>query len=99
MKQRIMWVLWPAFLVAAVTEMLFFAFIDPGEIMLFGNPVELSATATYSLFFFFFWVMGSCASALTCFLQRSPFELNRCPLEPSDRPAGCPKHLGGASCD
>ena len=99
MKQRIMWVLWPAFVVAAVTEMLFFAFIDPGEVYLFGNPVELSPTATYSLFFFFFWVMGACSSALTCFLQRSPFEVNRCPIEPAQRPEGCPKRLDGACCD
>lgn len=99
MKQRIMWVLWPAFVVAAVTEMLFFAFFDPGEMLFFGNPLELSATATYSLFFFFFWVMGACSSALTCLLQRSPFEVNRCPLEPEGRPAGCPKRLSGAQCD
>ena len=69
MKQRIMWILWPAFVVAAVAEMLFFAFIDPAELHLFGNPIELSKTATYSLFFFLFWVMGACSSALTCFLQ------------------------------
>jgi len=99
MKQRIMWVLWPAFLVAAVTEMLFFAVIDPGEIVLFGNPLELGATATYSLFFFFFWAMCSCASGLTCFLQQSPFEVNRCPLDAADRPGGCPKRLGSASFD
>jgi hypothetical protein len=96
MKQRIMWVLWPAFLVAAVAEMLFFAVFDPGDIVLFGNPVELSATTTYSLFFFFFWAICSASSALTCFLQRSPFELNRCPLASPDRPDGCPKRLGDA---
>ena len=96
MKHRIMWVLWPAFLVAAVTEMLFFALIDPGEIVLFGNPLEMSTTAMYSLFFFFFWAMGTCASALTCFLQRSPFEAYRCPLAAHDRPPGCPKRFGGA---
>jgi hypothetical protein len=26
------------------------------------------------------------------FLQRSPFEVNRCPLEAQDRPPGCPKN-------
>lgn len=91
MKQRIMWVLWPAFVVAAATEMLFFVVIDPGEMQFFGHPLELSRTATYSLFFFFFWVMGACSSALSCFLERSPFELNRCPMLPEDRPLGCPK--------
>ena len=98
-RHRIAWVLWPSFLVAAVSEMLFFAFIDPGEIMLFGNPLELSPTATYSIFFFFFWAMGALTSGLTCFLQKSPFELNRCPVPPDSRPAGCPKRGGGSCCD
>ena len=98
-KHRIAWVLWPAFLVGAVAEMVFFAFIDPGEVMLFGNPLDLSPTATYSIFFFFFWAVGLGSSALTCFLQKSPFELNRCPVPPDSRPAGCPKRGGGSCCD
>ncbi len=69
MKHRIMWILWPAFVVAAVSEMLFFAFIDPVELHLFGNPNELSRMTTYSVFFFVFWAMGACSSALTCWLQ------------------------------
>lgn len=97
-KHRIAWMLWPAFLVGAVAEMVFFAFIDPGEIMLFGNPLDLSVTATYSLFFFFFWSVGIASSALTCFLQKSPFELNRCPVPPEQRPDGCPKKAGCGSC-
>lgn len=91
MKQRIMWVLWPAFVVAAVAEMLFFVCIDPGELSFFGRPLEFSRTATYSLFFFFFWAITACSSALTCFLERSPFELNRCPIDADARPFGCPK--------
>jgi hypothetical protein len=95
MKQRIMWILWPAFIVGAIAEMLFFAFIDPGEMSLFGTPIELGRTATYSLFFFFFWMMGACSSALTCLLQRSPFEVNRCPVDADGRPVGCPKRADG----
>ena len=95
MTQRIVWILWPAFIVAAAAEMLFFALIDPGELRPFGDALELSRTAVYSLFFFFFWAAGACASALTCLLQRSPFELNRCPLDPAARPVGCPKRAGG----
>jgi len=99
MKERIIWVLWPSFVVAAAAEMLFFALIDPGELHLFGNPVEASRTAIYSTFFFLFWAMGACSSALTCMLQRSPFEVNRCPLDPAERPGGCPKRTAGACCD
>ncbi len=97
MTQRIAWILWPAFLVAAAAEMLFFAGFDPGELRLFDATQELSRTAVYSLFFFFFWAMGACCSALTCLLQRSPFELNRCPLHPEDRPLGCPKRASVAA--
>lgn len=84
MKQKIMWVLWPAFVVAAVTEMLFFAVIDPGEMHFFGHPLELSRIATYSLFFFFFWLMGACSSALSVFLERSPFDPERYPVFPDE---------------
>ena len=95
MTQRIVWILWPAFVVAAAAEMFFFALFDPGELRLFGDTLELGRVAVYSLFFFFFWALGACSSALTCLLQRSPFELNRCPLEPEARPAGCPKRATG----
>lgn len=91
MKARIMWVLWPGFVVGAVMEMLFFAFVDPGEMHFNGEPLELSRTAVYSLLFFFFWCMGAASSALTCFLQRSAWELNRCPAPVAERPPGCPK--------
>jgi len=89
--QRLLWVLWPAFLVAAVAELLFFAVFDPADLRLFGSPIEVARTPVYTLGFFFFWGMTSAASALTVFLQRSPFETHRCPLNPEDRPLGCPK--------
>ena len=95
MKQRIVWILWPAFVVAAGAEMLFFALFDPADLRLFGDAPNLSATAVYSIFFFFFCTLGALSSALTCLLQRSPFELNRCPLEAHGRPIGCPKR----TCD
>ena len=88
MKQRIMWVLWPAFVVAAATEMLFFVVIDPGEMHVFGHPLELSRTATYSLFFFFFWAIGACASALSSFLERSSLALERSGLVSDEQVSG-----------
>lgn len=100
MKERLIWVLWPGFVLAAAMEVLFFAFVDPGELQFNGEPLDLSRTALYSLFFFFFWLMGSASSAFTCFLQRSPFEVNRCPLPDDARPAGCPKRCDpNAVCD
>jgi hypothetical protein len=95
LKQRLMWIVWPAFLVAGGLEMLVFAMVDPQDLHWFGQPVELSRQGVYTLAFFVFWGAGLCASALTTLLSLSPFEVNRCPLPQQDRPQGCPKN---ASC-
>lgn len=68
--QRAIWVLWPSFLVAAVAEMAFFALFDPGELSLFGQPLELSSTAVYSIGFFLFWAFAAASSALSLYLGR-----------------------------
>ena len=88
---RLMWVIWPAFLAAGVAEGVFFTLFDPFDLHLFGNPQELSREAFYTLGFFGFWGLCIASSALTVFLARSPFEADRCPLDPSTRPDGCPK--------
>ena len=89
--QRLGWVLWPSFLVACVAELLFFSLFDPSDLHLFGHPVEVGRTPVYTLGFFAFWAMGAVSGALTVFLSRSPFEVNRCTLAAEERPEGCPK--------
>lgn len=69
MPRRILWVLWPAFLVAGVAEGAFFSLFDPHELTLFGEPIEASRLAIYSIGFLCFWAMGSAASALTLLLS------------------------------
>lgn len=91
LAQRITWVLWPAFLVASVAELIFFALIDPADIHVFGVPLDVDRMPVYTIGFFFFWSIAAASAALTAFLQRSPFEVNRCTLEPENRPHGCPK--------
>jgi hypothetical protein len=100
MKQRLMWIAWPAFLVAGAVEMLVFAFVDPQQLHgLNGEPLELSRTAVYTLAFFAFWCAMMASSALTTLLAQSPFEVNRCPLPMAERPVGCPKPgLDGERC-
>ena len=95
LMRRMMWVVWPAFLVAAVAETVFFTIFDPFDLHFFGAPLEMSREAIYTLGFFGFWALGIASSALTVFLERSPWEVNRCTLEPADRPPGCPKRLTG----
>jgi hypothetical protein len=93
-SHRLLWVLWPAFLVAAVAELFFFAVFDPADLHLFGQPVEVGRMPVYTIGFLFFWAIGAAAAALTAFLQRSPFEVDRCPVGAEDRPADCPKGAG-----
>jgi len=82
--QRSAAILWPAFLVAAVLELLVFAFVDPASLhTVSGAALPLSDTAVYSIAFFVFWVCTSAACALTVLLERGADELNR--------PAGAPR--------
>lgn len=90
-SQRWMWIVWPAFLVAGILEVLVFAMVDPQDIHWFGQPVELSRQGVYTLAFFVFWMVAMLSSGLTTLLSMSPFEVNRCPLPSGDRPDGCPK--------
>jgi hypothetical protein len=94
LSQRIMWIAWPAFLVAGVLEVLVFAMVDPQDIQWFGHPLEFSRQGVYTAAFFAFWLITMLSSALTTLLSMSPFEVNRCPLPPIDRPQGCPKQGG-----
>lgn len=91
LAQRLGWVLWPSFLVACAAELLFFALFDPTDLHLFGVPIEAARMPVYTIGFFAFWLIGAVSSALTVFLAQSPFEVNRCTIEASERPVGCPK--------
>ena len=91
LSQRIMWIAWPAFLVAGVLEVLVFAMVDPQDLRWFGQPIALSRQGVYTVAFFVFWIIAMMSSGLTTLLSMSPFEVNRCPLPADDRPAGCPK--------
>jgi len=88
---RIMWVLWPSFLVAGVAEGIFFTVIDPQELYLFGEAVHLSKIATYSIGFFGFWAVCAASSFTTCFLQRSAAEVNKGVGATSSSEDGCRK--------
>ena len=96
MGKRLMWMLWPGFLMAIPAVGIVFTLVDPEDLHAFGRPLELSRMAAYTLGFLLFWALCSACSALTCLLQRSPFEVNRCPLPATGRPDGCPKREDAA---
>lgn len=92
--QRLMWIAWPAFLLAGVIEMVVFAVVDPQDLHWFGHSLSFSREAVYTLSFFCFWLLTMASSALTTLLSISPFEVNRCPLPVDGRPEACPKEMG-----
>ncbi len=85
LRERLMWIAWPAFLVAAVLEIMVFAVLDPDSLSLLGSRVEWSREAVYTVTFFIFWGMMMISSALTTLLSMSPFEVNHTPAETFNR--------------
>jgi uncharacterized membrane protein YcfT len=92
LQQRLMWILWPAFLMAGVMEMLVFAMVDPQNLSWFGEPLAWSRQSVYTVAFFVFWVVLAVSGGLTTLLAMSPFEVNRCPLPEKNRADSCPKN-------
>ncbi|MGB3069251.1 MAG: hypothetical protein WBC18_11915 [Ottowia sp.] len=82
LRERLMWIAWPAFLVAAVLEMMVFAVFDPEALSLFGSPLEWSREAVYTVTFFIFWGMMMLSSALTTLLSMPAREVNEGRAEP-----------------
>jgi hypothetical protein len=69
MTQRIITILWPAFLMAGVLEILVFALVDPTDLhWLGGAPIEASRQAVYTLAFLAFWLVIAAAGAITALL-------------------------------
>ncbi len=70
--RRLMWIAWPAFLVAGLLEMLVFAMVDPQNLHGFGGQaIEISRLGIYTIAFFAFWGITMLSSALTLLLARS----------------------------
>ncbi len=72
MQQRIMWVGWPAFLVAAAATGAFFSLFDPQQFWWLGEHLEISRLGAYTIGFFGFWGIGIASSALTLYLAGAP---------------------------
>ncbi|NSX06210.1 hypothetical protein [Cupriavidus gilardii] len=86
MKARwLMWVLWPAFVGAAVAFVLVFSLIDPRELRILGQPLELSHGAVYTIGFAVAWAVCALSSALTlCMLPASILAPSSAPMSAAD---------------
>lgn len=77
LAQRVMWIIWPSFLMAGVLEVLVFAMVDPEDMHWFGQSVQLSRQGIYTVAFFVFWLVTMLSSALTALLAITPSEVNQ----------------------
>lgn len=67
-----MWMVWPAFLMAAVMEVVVFSLVDPSELHWLGHDLGWSRYGVYSIAFLFFWGVISLSSAITLWLSFAP---------------------------
>jgi hypothetical protein len=75
LRHRSMSVLWSAFLMAAVLEMVVFALVDPESLRWFGGAtLDLDPRAVYTLAFFVFWAVTAVAAALALLLCSRPLD-------------------------
>jgi hypothetical protein len=70
LRERVLLILWPAFVMAGVLEMLVFAVVDPSSLHWFGaEPIEWSRHAVYSVTFLIFWGVIATSTAITELLE------------------------------
>ncbi len=73
MRHRWMSVLWAAFLMAAMLEMLVFALVEPESLRWFGgDALDLPPHAVYTLAFFVFWAITAIGAGLALLLCTKP---------------------------
>lgn len=76
-RDRLMVIAWPSFLMAAVLEVIVFAFVDPTQLtMIDGGALEWPPVAVYTVAFMVFWVVIGAAAAMTTLLDTPPAEIN-----------------------
>lgn len=71
MAARALQILWPAFLVAGVLEMLVFAVVDPGDLHGFGGAaIQWPRQAVYTVTFLLLWAAVAASAAISALLMR-----------------------------
>ena len=67
---RALLILWPAFVMAGVLEMLVFVVVDPESLRWFSaEPLQWTPNAIYSVTFLIFWMVISTSAAITHLLE------------------------------
>jgi hypothetical protein len=64
--------LWPGFLMACVACGIFFSLVDPMELIVLDERVQVHMLGAYTIGFLIFWALGSLSSYLTALLLKAP---------------------------
>lgn len=81
LAQKIGAILWPSFFSAGVATMVFFAFVDPLQLLEITFPGwQISREFGYTIAFFLFWIATASASLFTWILLRPASRFNK-PLD------------------
>lgn len=68
-RRLLMTTLWPSFIMACVSSVVLFSFVEPEAFILHFNNIEISNAVIYSISFFIFWLLGAITSGLTALLM------------------------------
>jgi len=70
LRERVLLILWPAFVMAGVLEALVFVVVDPMALHWYGiEPLNWSISGVYSVTFLIFWFVIATSSAITQLLE------------------------------
>ena len=72
--QRMVAVLWPAFIMAGIATILFTAAFDPSVIFV---EHDISRLGFYTITFFVFWIFGISTAAATCYFLKPCQAINK----------------------
>lgn len=68
-RSILMLIFWPSFLTSCVGSGLLFSLINPEQLILLDDRIQLSNLGIYSSGFFVFWLLGAISSGLTVLLS------------------------------
>ena len=72
--QRVVAILWPAFLTAGIATVLFTTAFDPAIIF---SDYGISRLGVYTMCFFLFWLFGIVTSTATCYFLKPCDSINK----------------------
>ena len=70
LRERVLLIVWPAFVMAGVLEALVFVVVDPTALHWYGiEPLNWSISGVYSVTFLIFWFVIATSGAITHLLE------------------------------